>query len=93
MIAIDTLKFARQLKDAGVPEKQAEAQAEVMSQTITEAMENTLATKADFQESQNETRHEMQKAILELKNDILKTIIGSMVALTAIFSAIVKFTG
>ena len=33
-IAFDTLKYARQLMAAGVPEKQAEAQAEVMAEAF-----------------------------------------------------------
>ena len=33
-LAFDSLKFARRLKEAGVPEQQAEAQAEVMAETF-----------------------------------------------------------
>ena len=33
-IAFDTLKFARKLKAAGVPEPQAEAQAEIMAEAF-----------------------------------------------------------
>ena len=33
-LAFDSLKFARRLKEAGVPDKQAEAQAEVMAETF-----------------------------------------------------------
>ena len=33
-LAFDSLKFARRLKEAGVPEQQAEAQAEVMAATF-----------------------------------------------------------
>ena len=33
-IGFDTLKFARKLKDAGVPEEQAEAQAEVLGEAF-----------------------------------------------------------
>ena len=33
-IGFDTLKFARKLKEAGVPEKQAEAQAEVLGEAF-----------------------------------------------------------
>ncbi len=33
-VAFDTLKFARRLKEAGVPEAQAEAQAELMSEAF-----------------------------------------------------------
>jgi hypothetical protein len=33
-LAFDSLKFARRLKEAGVPERQAELQAEVMAETF-----------------------------------------------------------
>lgn len=43
----DTLKFARKLKEAGVPERQAEAEAEALS----EAFDSTVLTKADLLEA------------------------------------------
>ena len=42
--AIDTLRFARKLKDAGLPDNQAEAMAAVLGEVLTER----LATKADL---------------------------------------------
>ena len=47
-ITFDTLKFVRRLKDAGVPEKQAEAEAEALAEVFSEALETQLATKADM---------------------------------------------
>lgn len=43
-LAFDSLKFARRLKEAGVPEQQAEAQAEVMAETFGFYVDN-LVTK------------------------------------------------
>lgn len=43
-IAFDTLKFARRLKDAGVPEKQAEAEAEALADVF-ESQQDELATR------------------------------------------------
>ena len=43
-IAFDTLLFARRLKDAGVPEKQAEAQAEVMAEMFVYNMGSLVTT-------------------------------------------------
>ncbi len=43
-LGFDSLKFARRLKDAGVPEQQAEAQAEVMAETFGFYVDN-LVTK------------------------------------------------
>jgi hypothetical protein len=45
-IFFDTLHYANRLKAAGVPEKQAEVQAEIMAETIN----NNLATKRDIKE-------------------------------------------
>lgn len=42
--AIDTLRFARKLKQAGVPEEQAEAMASALGEELTEH----LAAKADL---------------------------------------------
>lgn len=42
--AIDTLRFARKLKQAGVPDDQAEAMASALGEELTEH----LATKADL---------------------------------------------
>ncbi|GAB6043341.1 DUF1640 domain-containing protein [Endothiovibrio diazotrophicus] len=46
-ITFDTLKFARRLKAAGVPEMQAEAEAEALAEVFSDALESQLATKAD----------------------------------------------
>ena len=45
-IFFDTLHYANRLKAVGVPEKQAEVQAEIMAETIN----NNLATKRDIKE-------------------------------------------
>jgi hypothetical protein len=41
-IAFDTLKFARRLKDVGVPEQQAEAQAELMAEAFVFNMDSLV---------------------------------------------------
>ena len=41
-IAFDTLKFARRLKDVGVPEAQAEAQAELMAEAFVYNMDSLV---------------------------------------------------
>ncbi len=43
-LAFDSLKFARRLKEAGVPERQAEAQAEVMAETFGFYIDNLVTT-------------------------------------------------
>ncbi len=48
-LTFDTLKFANKLKAAGVPEKQAEAEAEALADVMSEAVKaSDLATKNDL---------------------------------------------
>ena len=79
-MAFDTLSYARRLKQAGMPEAQAEAVAEATRDAITadvatkadiERLEAT--TKVEFADVRHEienVRHEMAALRTELKNDI-----------------------
>jgi DNA anti-recombination protein RmuC len=60
-IAIDTLAYARRLREAGFSEKQAEGQAEALAA----AMTDTLATKQDLREL--ETRVDARFAQLDTR--------------------------
>jgi len=62
-MAFDSLRFARRLRDAGVPEPQADAHAELMAETLSHFAENLL-TKDHF-EAVLEARFAAQDAILE----------------------------
>ena len=69
-LAFDSLKFARRLKEAGVPEQQAEAQAEVMAETFGFYVDNLvtrdyLDTRFSEQEARIETRFAEQDARIE----------------------------
>lgn len=64
-IAFDTLKFAKTLKEAGVPEKQAEAQAEAMSDILEVNMKD-LATKADVLALKESLQKDIQSMELRL---------------------------
>ncbi len=93
-VSFDTHKFVRRLKEAGFPEAQAEALTEAFREAQGEA---ALATKADVTELRQELKADINavelrllQALSELKADLQKTIIYSLVAMTAIFSAIVK---
>ncbi len=48
-ITFDTLKFVERLEKAGVPREQATAMAEAQKEVFAEALDATLATKADVQ--------------------------------------------
>ena len=63
-LAFDTLAYSQELQAAGVPEKQANAQAHALAGVVTE----TLATKGDIadlrrdmQEMETNLRHDMQE--------------------------------
>ena len=54
-IAFDTLKYSKRLKDAGVPEKQAEVEAEALAEVL-EIRLRDLATKDDIQTLRDEIK-------------------------------------
>lgn len=62
-VAIDTLAYARKLREAGFSERQAEGQAEALAA----AMTDTLATKQDLREL--ETRVEARFAAVDARFD------------------------
>ncbi len=62
-IAFDTLKFARRLKEVGVPEAQAEAQAELMAEAFVFNMD-ALVTK-DYLEQCLDARFAVQDTRIE----------------------------
>ena len=50
-LTFDTLRFANKLKAAGVPDKQAEAEAEALADVLAEAVKTSdLTNKADLHE-------------------------------------------
>lgn len=65
-ITFDTLKFANTLKNAGVPDKQAEAMATAQSESLAQAFDATVATKGDVLAVKNE----LVMVKTELKSDI-----------------------
>ena len=74
-IAFDTLKASRKLKAAGIEE----AQAEAIVQSMAEAFDDSVATKAD-----------LKAAIAEVKADMLKTAIAVVVANVSLTVALIK---
>ena len=82
-VPFDTLKYAEALKTAGVPEVQAKAQAEALADVLRQGGQN-LVTKADLKAELAELKGEIQAML----NRHLLSIIGAMVGLTAIFSAV-----
>jgi hypothetical protein len=81
-ITFDTLKFARTLKDAGVPDDQAEA----FANAFRDATSEELVTR-DYLNSRIadvETRVEVAKA------DIIKWMAGLLIAQAAVVATLVK---
>jgi len=81
-ITFDTLAYVKKLKAAGVPEKQAEAQAE----TFAEIIEDRIATKQDLKELELALKQDIAK----VKVEIIKWVAGMLVAQAAIVATLVK---
>ena len=86
-ITFDTLKFANRLKAAGVPDRQAEAEAEVLAEAL-EINLKDISTKADLLAAKVELQQEMKMMEQRL---IIK--LGSLIALSiGIVAALVKLS-
>ena len=75
-IAFDTLKFARRLMDAGVPEHQAEVHTEVMAEAFVFNMDSIvtrdyLDARIDAMQSHLEMKFEQRFAAIEAKLRLL----------------------
>ena len=84
-ITFDTLAYAKRLRDAGVPEPQAEAQAAALADALRQNA-GELATKADLKEL--ELR--LDAGLEAMKTDLLKWVIGLFIAQVGLFAALVK---
>ncbi len=72
-VAFDTLKFTRRLKEVGVPERQAEAEAEAINDAFSEALNTRVATKEDIQKLKDDMqvfKEEVKKDAQGLKDDM-----------------------
>lgn len=81
-ITFDTLKFAHTLKDAGVPDNQAEAFAVAFREATTEE----LVTR-DYLDARLET---VKASIEAAKADTIKWVAGLLLAQAALIAALVK---
>ena len=81
-LAFDTLAYSQELQAAGVPEKQANAQAHALAGVVTE----TLATKGDIAD----LKRDIQEMEQRLKYD-LTVRLGTMMAISVgVVAALVK---
>ena len=77
MVAFDTLKLARKLRDAGMPAEQAEAVAEAEAEALGEFVMAHLATKDDIAELKQEiaeVRSELKQDIAEVRSELKQDI-------------------
>ena len=77
-LTFDTLRYAERLRTAGVPEQQAKAEAEALRDVLAEAMDSSLATKADLMEVKADLRLEMTGIRGELST--IKWMMGVLIA-------------
>lgn len=94
-ITFDTLGYFEKLKAAGFTEEQAKVQVEAMQGVVRnydEASRKELATKSDIQDLRNEihvVRTELKEEIANTKHEILKWMMGMVVAQTALIVAVI----
>jgi hypothetical protein len=84
-ITFDTLKFSKRLKDAGVPEMQAEAEAEALSEVL-EVNLKDLVTKEDLSREMDLLRRDMR----DMEQRIIIKLGMLMAASIGIVAALVK---
>ena len=80
-ITFDTLKFANKLKLAGVPDKQAEAEAEALSEVL-EINLKELATKQDIRLEVRDLEHRLDARFERIDGELKLTrwMLGLMLA-------------
>jgi len=81
-ITFDTLAYAKKLKAAGVPEQQAEVQAEA----IAEIIEERLASKHDIEE----LRTDLKRDIAEMSYKLTIRMGSMLVIAVGVLTAIIK---
>ncbi len=69
-VAFDTLKYVKDLQAAGVPPEQAEAFVHAQQEILSQALDSTLATRADLQALDKNLRADLQALEKSLRADI-----------------------
>jgi hypothetical protein len=85
-LAIDTLKYAKRLQAAGVPQEQAEAQAE----TLADAIEVNLVTKQLFEEGLERLKNDLRVEVREQQSNLIRGLVPLMLGQIAAIVALVK---
>lgn len=98
-ITFDTLEFSKTLQKSGFTQEQAEAMAQAQRTAMKEILATQeLATKADLERTKNElieriaeNKAELTERIAESKHEVLKWLMGMLLAQTALLIAVVSF--
>jgi hypothetical protein len=85
-ITFDTLAYAKKLIAVGVPEKQAEVQAE----TFAEILDDWVTTKQDLKAMEIALQRDMKEMEYRIKADIIKWVAGMLLLQAGIIAALVK---
>ncbi|MCK9395909.1 MAG: DUF1640 domain-containing protein [Methylobacter sp.] len=88
-ITFDTLKYANRLKSAGVPDKQAEAEAEALSEAL-EVNLKELVTKEDLHHEIESLRREMLSGFIQVEQRLVIKLGGLTALSIGIVAALVK---
>lgn len=93
-ITFDTLKYVERLTAAGLPEKQAKAEAEALRDALGDLVEmKSLATKEDISTTKLELKNSIESLRSEMhamKADIIKWNIGTILGAAALAVAIAR---
>ena len=85
-ITFDTHAYVKKLKAVGFTEEQAE----VLSSTQAELIEERLATKQDIEKLETVLKQHIQIESAKIKADVIKWVAGMLVAQAAIVATLVK---
>lgn len=89
-VFLNTLKYARALRDAGVKAEDAEKQAEALAEALETA---EVATKADLRETERALRSDMKELEYRLTLRIFASQIAGTVGTAALVLAVLRFVG
>lgn len=85
-ITFDTLAYSDSLQKAGIPRSHAEAMAKAQASALDKMLEaSQFATKQDLRELELRLENRIQDS----KHEILKWVIGCMIAQTAFLAAVI----
>ena len=84
-LTFDTLAYVKTLREAGVPEPPAEAQAGALAEVLRQGT-GDLVTKQDLAVAVADIHREIET----MKADLLKWVVGLFIAQVGLFAALVK---